>query len=291
VKPLTNPERQLALAAARCIATAEEIGLPDRPEKIVTSPAAIRVLARGYLELREQLSALHDLVDRGDPGDPIGIAIAKAGLPRPQPADDLHQPVGAELHARLWQPLARLGLNGWGRNALASAGICYVGELVQVDRRTLLRLKNFGKTSLHEIEEKLAQQGLCFGVALEGWPGPRWECRGTYPFLAKIGPQIASGEAGAAPEPLLALYCRVMGDVEAALTAHDRFVVRHWDGMDGCWTNCTGEVGRDEALRVWAERTSGGTRQVSYAEIDYYRIFPGGTRMHWDGSEGREMHR
>jgi hypothetical protein len=61
--------------------------------------------------------------------------------------------------------------------------------------------------------------------------------------------------------------------------------------MDGCWTDCTGEVGRDAALRVWAERTDGGTRCVAYAEIDYYRIFPGGTRMNSDGSEGRELHR
>jgi hypothetical protein len=71
----------------------------------------------------------------------------------------------------------------------------------------------------------------------------------------------------------------------------ETYVVRVWDGMDGCWTDCTGEVGRDAALRVWAERTDGGTRCVAYAEIDYYRIFPGGTRMNSDGSEGRELHR
>jgi hypothetical protein len=64
-----------------------------------------------------------------------------------------------------------------------------------------------------------------------------------------------------------------------------------WDGMDGCWTNCTGEVSRDEALRTWAKETDGGTQRVKFDEIDYYRIFPGGTRMAWDGSEGREMFR
>jgi hypothetical protein len=92
-------------------------------------------------------------------------------------------------------------------------------------------------------------------------------------------------------DDLLALYCRVMGEVKEVFVKYEAYVVRGWDGMDGCWTDCTGEVGCEEALRVWAKRTDGGTRCVAYAEIDYCRIFPGGTRMHWDGAEGREMHR
>jgi hypothetical protein len=92
-------------------------------------------------------------------------------------------------------------------------------------------------------------------------------------------------------DDLLALYCRVMGDVAEVFVKYETYVVRVWDGMDGCWTDCTRAVGRDEALRVWADRTDGGAHRVAYAEIDYYRIFPGGTRMQWDGTEGREMHR
>lgn len=96
---------------------------------------------------------------------------------------------------------------------------------------------------------------------------------------------------GQSTEQLLDLYCRTMHEAHEAFSKHETYVVRGWDGMDGCWTNCTGEVGREEALRTWAARTDGGARCVSYDEIDYYRIFPGGGRMHWDGSEGREMHR
>lgn len=106
------------------------------------------------------------------------------------------------------------------------------------------------------------------------------------PRLVRTSAQIAA----LGSDEMLAIYCRVMGDISATFANHETFVVRVWDGMDGCWTDCTGEVGRDEALRVWAERTDGGTRQVSYAEIDYYRIFPGGTRMHRDGAEG-ELYR
>lgn len=90
---------------------------------------------------------------------------------------------------------------------------------------------------------------------------------------------------------LLAIYCRIMIEPESAFVQHESYIVRVWDGMDGCWSDCTGEVGRDEALRYWAEKTDGGTRRVAFAEIDYYRIFPGGTRMCWDGAEGRELFR
>jgi hypothetical protein len=87
------------------------------------------------------------------------------------------------------------------------------------------------------------------------------------------------------------LYCKVMGDPTDFSTG--KFIVRQFDGMDGCWcdlpeaTNVTGEV----ALRAWSAKTERGTKRVRFDEIDYYRIFPSDTRMKWDGSEGREMFR
>lgn len=87
------------------------------------------------------------------------------------------------------------------------------------------------------------------------------------------------------------IYCCVMREIASIFDTYQTYVVRQWDGMDGCWTDCTKEVGQEEALRYWAERTDGGARRISHAEIDYYRIFPGGTHMKWDGAEGREMHR
>ena len=91
-------------------------------------------------------------------------------------------------------------------------------------------------------------------------------------------------------DELATLYVRVMGHT-IDFTKHETFIVRLWDGMDGCWCDSTGEVGRDEALRVWAEKTKNGTEHTKYADIDYWAIFPGGTRMIWDGSEGNEMFR
>ncbi len=68
------------------------------------------------------------------------------------------------------------------------------------------------------------------------------------------------------------------------------FVVRLWDGMDGTWCDC-GEPHAllEGALAVWYQRTERGTKKVAFNEIDYFRIFPADTRMHY--SEGREMFR
>lgn len=61
-----------------------------------------------------------------------------------------------------------------------------------------------------------------------------------------------------------------------------KFVVRVYDGMDRVWCDVTGTVSKEEADRVWNERTSNGTRNTSYGDIDYYKIFPADTRMLYD---------
>lgn len=116
-------------------------------------------------------------------------------------------------------------------------------------------------------------------VGLTGLDGPR-------PRLVPTSDQVAAMSTN----DLRALYLRVMGHV-IDFTKHEAFVVRVWDGMDGCWTDCTEARACDEALRYWAEKTDGGAHHVRYSEIDYYAIFPAGTHMMWDGSEGREMRR
>ncbi len=87
------------------------------------------------------------------------------------------------------------------------------------------------------------------------------------------------------------LYNRVMGSFIDFTKG--RFILRQWDGMDGCWSDCheAEDVDGEIALLAWMERTEQGSKRVSFHEIDYYRIFPANTRMEWDGSEGREMFR
>jgi len=104
---------------------------------------------------------------------------------------------------------------------------------------------------------------------------------------------LEPSEHNPAPEEWIALYTKVMGrprDLNFDDTSA-RFIVRQWDGMDGCWCDCTGAVDAKKALEEWIKYTRGGTEKKTFADIDYYRIFPAGTRMIWDGSDGGEMFR
>jgi hypothetical protein len=55
-------------------------------------------------------------------------------------------------------------------------------------------------------------------------------------------------------------------------------IVRLWDMFDG-WIDVTGPIPEHEAQRIWNEKTANGTRNRSYADGDYYRIFAADTRM------------
>lgn len=59
------------------------------------------------------------------------------------------------------------------------------------------------------------------------------------------------------------------------------FIVRVYDGFDNVWTDVTKPVPYAEANRVWDEKTKGGTQNVTYDDIDYYRIFPANTKMYF----------
>lgn len=57
------------------------------------------------------------------------------------------------------------------------------------------------------------------------------------------------------------------------------FVVRLYDGFDNEWMDVSKPLPREEAQKVWEEKTNGGTKNASYNDIDYYRVFPAHTKM------------
>jgi hypothetical protein len=57
------------------------------------------------------------------------------------------------------------------------------------------------------------------------------------------------------------------------------FVVRHYDGFDNKWMDVSEPVSKDEAQRLWNEKTDDGKRNAKYDDIDYYAIFPADTVM------------
>ncbi len=72
------------------------------------------------------------------------------------------------LHMRklLKTSLEDLDLSVRAYNCLKAAKINALGELVQYEMHELLKFRNFGKKSLVEIEELLANKGLTFGMDL-----------------------------------------------------------------------------------------------------------------------------
>jgi DNA-directed RNA polymerase subunit alpha len=78
------------------------------------------------------------------------------------------------LNENLFRPVEELELSVRAANCLQNADIKYIGELVQKTEAEMLKTKNFGRKSLNEIKEMLADMGLSFGLKLENFP-PREE--------------------------------------------------------------------------------------------------------------------
>ena len=59
-------------------------------------------------------------------------------------------------------------------NCLKNANIATIGELIQKTEAEMLKTKNFGRKSLNEIKEILAQMGLSLGMKIDenGQPQP-----------------------------------------------------------------------------------------------------------------------
>ncbi|MFZ0245508.1 MAG: DNA-directed RNA polymerase subunit alpha, partial [Candidatus Binatus sp.] len=85
---------------------------------------------------------------------------------------------GGEAHPTmselLYRPVEGLPISVRAFNGLQNADIKYIGELVQRTEQDMLKIKNFGRKSLNEIKEVLADMGLSLGMRLENLP-PRGE--------------------------------------------------------------------------------------------------------------------
>ncbi len=55
-------------------------------------------------------------------------------------------------------------------NCLKNDNIVYIGDLIQKTESEMLRTPNFGRKSLNEIKEVLAQMGLHLGMDVANWP-------------------------------------------------------------------------------------------------------------------------
>ncbi|MCC8189134.1 MAG: DNA-directed RNA polymerase subunit alpha [Planctomycetes bacterium] len=68
------------------------------------------------------------------------------------------------LAEKLAQPVSVLEPSVRAANCLAAEGIKTIRDLVTRQEQDMLQVRNFGKTSLKEIKQKLIEQGLSFGM-------------------------------------------------------------------------------------------------------------------------------
>jgi DNA-directed RNA polymerase subunit alpha len=74
------------------------------------------------------------------------------------------------FNANLLRKIEDLELSVRSMNCLKNDNIVYIGDLVRKTENEMLRTPNFGRKSLNEIKEVLAQMGLGLGMQVSGWP-------------------------------------------------------------------------------------------------------------------------
>jgi DNA-directed RNA polymerase subunit alpha len=79
--------------------------------------------------------------------------------------------VEAPLESRLGMLVSDLRLSLRASNCLEEAGISSLRDLVARSREEMLEMRNFGETTLQEVEDKLRELGLHLGMALPAGAG------------------------------------------------------------------------------------------------------------------------
>jgi len=118
------------------------------------------------------------------PADSIGLAakLVKDHMSIFINFEEEHEQEGAEdrkpeiRNENLNRSVEELELSVRSYNCLKNANIQTIGELVQKSEAEMLKTKNFGRKSLNEIKEILAQMGLSLGMKIDehgnAVPGP-----------------------------------------------------------------------------------------------------------------------
>jgi DNA-directed RNA polymerase subunit alpha len=74
-----------------------------------------------------------------------------------------------QLNENLFKTVDSLELSVRAANCLENANIKFIGELVTKTEAEMLKTKNFGRKSLNEIKDILAEMGLSLGMKIDGF--------------------------------------------------------------------------------------------------------------------------
>jgi len=88
----------------------------------------------------------------------------------PRAAVETEVPSELPFNKNLLRKVDELELSVRSANCLKNDNIVYIGDLVQKTEAEMLRTPNFGRKSLNEIKEDLAQMGLHLGMEIPNWP-------------------------------------------------------------------------------------------------------------------------
>ncbi len=78
----------------------------------------------------------------------------------------------SELMQLLSKPISEVELGARAANCLRQHNITTLGQLVACKENELLKIQNFGRRSLEEIQVKLQELGLSLGMNISGLPAP-----------------------------------------------------------------------------------------------------------------------
>ena len=103
--------------------------------------------------------------------DQLSIFITFDETEEPAPYEEEGSDTDMEkFNENLLRSVDELELSVRSQNCLQNANIKTIGDLVQKTEAEMLKTKNFGRKSLKEIKEILAEMGLSLGMKLENWP-------------------------------------------------------------------------------------------------------------------------
>ena len=77
-----------------------------------------------------------------------------------------------KINENLYRSVEELELSVRSANCLKNAGIKLIGELVMKTEAEMLKTQNFGRKSLNEIKDVLAEMRLTLGMKLDNFPDP-----------------------------------------------------------------------------------------------------------------------
>ena len=146
--PVRKVNYQITNARVGQVTDYDRLALEVWTDGSVSPPDAIAFAAK---IIKEQLSIFVNFDETEEP------------LPVASPVLD------QKLNENLFRSVDELELSVRSANCLQNANIKTIGDLVQRSEAEMLKTKNFGRKSLKEIKEILAEMGLSLGMKLEGW--------------------------------------------------------------------------------------------------------------------------